>query len=111
MVPTRAAALPVKGQQLRLLVAGAAQDAERVRLLREVVQGEMVHQLADRFGGRDASARAAAFGAQLAGLILARYWLAIEPLASMTVEEVVRFTAPGLHAAMHGPTRRTRRGR
>jgi len=71
----------------------------------------MVHQLADRFGGRDASARAAAFGAQLAGLILARYWLAIEPLASMTVEEVVRFTAPGLHAAMHGPTRRTRRGR
>lgn len=94
---------PAKGEPLRILVTGAVHDPERVRLLREVIQGEMVHQLADRFGGRDASARAAAFGAQLAGVIVARYWLGIEPLASMTVDEVVAFTAPGLHAAMRGP--------
>ena len=100
---------PIKGQPLRILIAGAMHDPERVRLLHEVVQGEMVHQLAERFGGRDANARAAAFGAQLSGLIMARYWLAIEPLASMTVDEVVRFTTPGLHAAMQGPARGTRR--
>lgn len=100
---------PVKGQPLRILITGAMHDPERVRLLREVIQGEMVHQLADRFGGRDATSRAAAFGAQLAGVIVARYLLAIEPLASMTVDEVVSFTAPGLQAAMRGPAGATTR--
>ena len=48
---------------------------------------------------------AAAFGSQLAGLIVTRYWLQIEPIASMSIDDVVRYTAPGLRAAMRGPVR------
>ena len=94
---------PGRGEPLRLFVAAAAQEPDVARLLREVLETEMLHLLADSFGGGDATARAAAFGAQLAGLIVVRYWLAIDPIASMSVDELVRFASPGLHAAMRGP--------
>lgn len=96
---------PDEGRPLRVLVAGAAHDPEVARLLRDVVQNEMARQFADRFAGAGASARAAAFGSQLAGLIVTRYWLQIEPIASMSIDDVVRYTAPGLRAAMRGPVR------
>ncbi|MHB9857389.1 TetR/AcrR family transcriptional regulator [Streptomyces sp. YIM S03343] len=99
---------PVQGEPLRLLVSAAAHEPDMARLLRDVLQTEMVRQLADRFGGVDATARAAAFGTQLAGLIVVRYMLAIEPVASMPVDELVRFAAPGLHSAMRGPGGRYR---
>ena len=96
---------PVRGRPLRALVSSAGHDPEVARLLREVLQAEMIGPLAERFGGPDASARAAAFGAQVAGLLLVRYWLAAEPIASMPVEELVRHAGPGLHAAMRGAGR------
>jgi AcrR family transcriptional regulator len=99
---------PALGKPLRLVATAAVHEPEMARLVRDVVQTEMIHQLAERFGGVDAAARAAAFGAQLMGLILARYWLAIEPIASMSVPEVVRLFAPGLHAAMRGMAARPR---
>lgn len=94
---------PVRGESLRLMVNAAVHEPDLASLLRDVMQTEMIRQLADRFGGIDATARAAAFGTQLAGLIVVRYVLAIEPVASMPVDELVRFAAPGLHAAMRGP--------
>ncbi|CAI9413065.1 TetR/AcrR family transcriptional regulator [Nocardioides sp. T2.26MG-1] len=97
---------PEGGRPLRLLVTSAGNDPEVARLLREVLQTEMIGPLAERLGGADASARAAAFGAQIAGLLLVRYWLEAEPVASMPVADLVRHAAPGLHAAMRGPARR-----
>lgn len=99
---------PVRGTPLRMMAAAAGHQQDLARLLRDVLQTEMTQQLANRFGGVDATARAAAFGAQLAGLILTRYVLAIEPIASMPVKDLVRFAAPGLHAAMRGPAARRR---
>ncbi len=99
---------PELGRPLRVLAASAAQEPEVARLLREVLQTEMTGVLAEAFGGADASARAGAFGSQIAGLIVLRYWLRVEPVASMPVEELVRYAAPGLHAAMQGPGRRRR---
>lgn len=97
---------PELGQPLRMLVASAAHEPEILRLLREVVQSEMAQALADAMGGADASARAGAVAIQIAGLIVMRYWLQMEPVASMSVDDVVRYAAPGLHAAMRGPGRR-----
>jgi AcrR family transcriptional regulator len=94
---------PIQGEPLRLTAAAAAHEPDMTRLLRDVVQTEMVPQLAEHFGGVDATARAAAFGAQLVGLILFRYWLTVEPVASMPIEDLVRFMSPGLHAAIRGP--------
>lgn len=97
---------PQLGRPLRVLAASAAQEPEVARLLREVLQAEMTGVLAEAFGGADASARAGAFGSQIAGLIVMRYWLQVEPVASMSVQDLVRYAAPGLHAAMQGPARR-----
>ena len=71
--------------------------------MREVLETEMLHQLADRFGGVDATARAAAFGAQLAGLIVARCWLAIGPPHQCLSMSWWASLPPGLHGAMPGP--------
>lgn len=96
---------PELGGPLRLMLSAATQDPEVARLVKEVLQTEMIRQLAERFGGVGATARATAFGSQVAGLLLTRYWLQIEPIASMTVRELVPLVAPGLRAAMAGPRR------
>lgn len=98
---------PELGQPLRMLVASAAHEPEILRLLREVVQSEMAQALADALGGADASARAGAVAVQIGGLIVMRYWLQMEPVASMAVDDLVRYAAPGLRAAMRGPDRRS----
>ena len=91
---------PSRGAQLRVVLTAAVQDAELRRLLTDVLEREMIDLLAERFGGADARYRAAAFGAQLAGLVSTRYLLRLEPLASMSADEIVRYHAPGLRAAI-----------
>jgi hypothetical protein len=83
-------------------------DPDLTRLVRDLLEREVVGRIADHLGGPDATARAGAFGAQLAGLIFVRYILAVEPVASMPPDELIRYLAPGLRAAVHSPSRRSR---
>ncbi|MFB4297240.1 TetR family transcriptional regulator [Actinomadura sp. NTSP31] len=92
---------PERGRQLTFMVRAATQDAELIRLLRDVVGHEMIDRIAEHVGGPDARHRAAAFGAQLAGVIFGRYILAVEPLASMTADEIVAALAPGMRAVLY----------
>ncbi len=94
---------PAGGGQLRVMLAGALSDPDLARLLREVLEREMIDRIAEYLGGADARLRAGAFATQLAGVIFARYLLALEPVATMTVDELIRYLAPGLRAALHGP--------
>jgi AcrR family transcriptional regulator len=94
---------PAGGGQLRVMIAGALADPDLARLLREVLEREMIDRIAEYLGGADARSRAAAFATQLAGVIFARYLLALEPVASMSLDELIRYLAPGLRAAMAGP--------
>jgi AcrR family transcriptional regulator len=94
---------PVQGGPLRVMVLAAVQDPELSRLLKEVLEREMVDRIAEHIGGADARYRAGAFTTQLAGVVFARYVLRIDPVASMTVDELTRHLAPGLRAALHGP--------
>ena len=94
---------PEQGAPLRVMVTAAVQDPELSRLLKEVLEREMVARLAEHIGGANAHYRAGAFFSQLAGLVFARYVLQVEPLASMTVDELIRHLAPGLRAALLGP--------
>ncbi|WP_242905985.1 TetR/AcrR family transcriptional regulator [Actinomadura terrae] len=96
---------PASGRQLHLMVTAAIQDPELIRLLRDVVGHEMVDRIAEHIGGADARGRAAAFATQLAGVIFTRYVLGVEPVASMTADELIARFAPGLRAAL---SRRTR---
>ena len=94
---------PVQGGPLRAMVAAAVQDPELARLLKEVLEREMIDRIAEHIGGADARYRAGAFASQLAGVVFARYLLRLDPVASMTVDELTRYLAPGLRAALHGP--------
>ncbi len=94
---------PQQGGPLRVLVTAAVQDPGVARLLTDAFEHEMVDRVAAHIGGPQARYRAGAFVAQLAGLVFTRYVLRLEPLASMTADEIVRHFAPGLRAALHGP--------
>lgn len=102
---------PERGRQLIFMVRAATQDAELIRLLRDVIGREMIDRIAEHVGGPEASHRAAAFGAQLSGVIFSRYILAVEPFASMTADELVAALAPGMRAVLYRrprpPSRRT----
>jgi AcrR family transcriptional regulator len=94
---------PVEGAPLRALVAGAAHDPAVTVLVKEVLEREVVAPLAARLGGRHAERRAAAFCAQVAGLLVLRYVLRVEPVASAPADEIVRQCAPALALALQPP--------
>ena len=91
---------PVHGEPLRVMVTAATQEPELARLLREVVEREMLDLIAERLGGVDARKRAGSFVTQLAGVIFARYIIELEPVASMPADELVRYLAPGLRSVL-----------
>ena len=94
---------PEGGDALRAMVSAAIQEPDLARLLREVLEREIVDRLAEHLPGRSARSRAAAFVTQLSGVVFARYVLAVEPVATMRPDELVRHLAPGLRASLHGP--------
>lgn len=71
------------------------------------IQNQMVSRLAEAIGGPDARLKAGAAGATIAGLFFTRYVLRIEPVASMTTNEVVDYFTPALHASLTRPTRKS----
>ena len=96
---------PAGGAALRTMVSAAMQEPELARLLREVLEHEIVDRLAEHLTGRSGRVRAAAFVTQLSGVVFTRYVLAVEPVATMKVDELVRSLSPGLRAALQGPHR------
>jgi AcrR family transcriptional regulator len=84
------------GAPLRTLAAAATTDADLNRVVREAVAREIVDRFAKRLGGPGASQRAATVTTQMAGLVFARYLLQLEPIASMSVDDVVRRLAPSI---------------
>lgn len=65
-------------------------------MLRRFVEKQLVGPLAEAMEGPDAELRAAAFTTQVFGLMLERYVLAVEPLASASHDELVDLIAPSL---------------
>lgn len=102
---------PETGPALRELVIMAMQDPTVLRALREFMEREVVGRLAERLGGADASARAAAGATQVAGIILARYVLRLDTVAAMPARELVARLTPALTTllAPHPAARRPRR--
>jgi AcrR family transcriptional regulator len=88
------------GGPLRAIAATAVADPEVTRLIRELVGRELIDRLAERLGEPDAAARAGAFTTQMAGIIFSRYLLKLEPIATMSADDVVRRLAPALDATL-----------
>jgi AcrR family transcriptional regulator len=97
---------PERAGSLRVMIAGAISDPDVARLVKEVFEQEMVDRIAEHIGGSRARMRAAAFTSLLAGLIFTRYILGLDPVATMTADELIRSHAPCLRVALVGPTPR-----
>jgi AcrR family transcriptional regulator len=87
---------PTIGIPLRTAAAAAIGEPATQRLVAEAVEREIIDRLASRLRGPDRDRRAAIFCSQMSGIIFSRYLLRVEPLATMTTEEIARRLAPSL---------------
>ena len=72
-------------------------------VMRDEVMCDRMGAVAAALEGDDAELRAALLGACMIGLSMTRYLLALEPLASMPVEDLVGSVAPVLQRYLDGP--------
>ena len=101
---------PATGGPLHSFVEAAVSDREVGRLFRELVELEMIPRLAEAIGGADGRRRAAMVACHMAGVVMARYMLRLEPLASMPAAEVVRRVSPSMRLDLFGSRPAERRG-
>ena len=76
------------------------------RMLREFLRREIMHRVATRIGDdADAELRAELAASQVVGVIMVRYVLAFEPVASLSDDEIVERVAPAIqwHLTGTGP--------
>ena len=72
-------------------------------LLQQGMLRMILAPLRDRLPVEEADRRVQLVMSQMAGLVLTRYLLALEPLASMPAEEVVAWVAPTVQRYLDGP--------
>ncbi len=72
-------------------------------MLRSLVEHGVVARLAAALPGPDARLRAALVGSQMAGLVVTRYVVRVEPLASADRETLVAAIGPTLQSYLTGP--------
>ena len=96
---------PERGAPLRALVSGVGQEPAIARMMREVLEREMIAPIAKRIGGPDAEFRAGVVAAQLSGIVFSRYLLQVEPVASASAERLVELLAPALARVLRAPRR------
>lgn len=85
---------------LSRLLAEAGSSPEVRRAFTGYLEKEVVHHLAAQIGGREATNRAAGAAATISGLVFCRYILDLEPLASMSQHQVIRYVRPALAASL-----------
>ena len=93
------------------MVRAAASEPEAARMLRELVSRRVVGSIAATLGEEDAELRATLVGSQIVGLVMARYVVSVEPLASLDPERLIAALAPNLQryliGRLPGPTPRS----
>ena len=99
---SRSGTTSVTGGALVALVRSAMSHPPAAARLREFVQAELLARIAERLDVPDADRRAALFGSQLIGIMLYRHVLHVEPVASMSREELVERAAPALQRHLTG---------
>ena len=97
----------LEDEQARSVITGmvraAASEPEAARMVRELISRRVVGPLAEGLGAEDAQLRATLVGSQIVGLVMARYVVAVEPLASLDADRLVAALAPNLQRYLVGP--------
>jgi AcrR family transcriptional regulator len=94
---------PEARRRLTGLVRAAASEPDAARMVRELITREVFARVVDALGVNDAHLRATLLGSQVVGLIMARYVIGIEPLASLPPDAVAAAIAPNLQRYLTGP--------
>jgi AcrR family transcriptional regulator len=85
-----------------ILVRSAVSHDESTRMLREFVTAQVLGPLAAAMDTPDGELRASLVGSQMIGLVMARYIVRVEPLASADHDTVVAAVAPTLQRYLSG---------
>jgi AcrR family transcriptional regulator len=78
------------------MVRAAASEPAAAALVRDLLAREVYRPFAAALGGADAELRATLVGSQVVGLVMARYVVGLEPLASLDAEALAAAIAPAL---------------
>jgi hypothetical protein len=82
------------------LVRGSVGNARAGRRFYALVNRAVLNPVARAMGVETSAVRVELVGAQLIGLAMLRYVLEVEPVASMSVDDLVPLMAPPLRAAL-----------
>jgi AcrR family transcriptional regulator len=85
------------------MIRSAASDPDAAEILREVLTRRIFEPLAEALGSEDAQLRANLASSQMVGLVMARYVIGIEPLASADAQTVASAIAPTIQRYLVGP--------
>jgi AcrR family transcriptional regulator len=85
------------------LVRAASSEPEAARMVRDLISTQVMRSLAAELEVADADVRATLVGSQVVGLVMARYIVRVEPLASLPAERVAAAIAPNLQRYLTGP--------
>lgn len=90
-----------KGRVIGLIRAATSEPAA-AEVIRELITRELLIPLAEGMGSDDAAFRASLVASQVVGLVMARYIVAVEPLASREAASVANAIAPTLQRYLTG---------
>lgn len=90
---------PTSGAPLAALLRSLPTQTE---MARDFIGQQLVLTVADAIDGPDAELRASAFVGQILGLVLERYVIGVEPLASASHEQIVELIGPTLQRYLPG---------
>jgi AcrR family transcriptional regulator len=96
---------PASRQRFTGLVRAAASEPEAARMVRDLITREVLARIVEALGVDDADVRASLLGSQVVGLVMARYIVGVEPLASMPADAVVEAIAPNVQRYLVEPLR------
>lgn len=93
---------PATRERMLAVLRAAATNDEMARLMRGFLLRELVTPIAGALGVPNPRLRAELAMSQVVGMIMGRYVLAVEPLASAPVDELVPLLAPTLQRYLIG---------
>jgi hypothetical protein len=85
------------------MVRAAASEPEAARMMRELLTREVLTTVIENLGAEDPQRRASFASSQIMGLVMARYIVGVEPLASLPADEVIRVIGPTLQRYLTEP--------
>jgi len=94
---------PETRRAITSLVRAATSEPEAARTVREIVTARVLTPIAETLAADQPKLRASLINSQMVGLVMARYILELEPLASLPREDVVEAIAPNLQRYLTGP--------